>query len=129
MLFYKFSSQEERRAYGGSTFIEFQFCKLPSKTPIKTIVAVDSIENWKNDSLYVNDENTFYETYSHIFTDGIYNNLQTGVVDIYGINYYNPLLAKTIIERMISEKPTDYEELVAWLEKTELYNGFYILGI
>ena len=54
MLFLKFSSQDERRAYGGSAFIELQFCKLPPATPIKKIIAVDSIENWKNDSLYVN---------------------------------------------------------------------------
>ena len=129
MLFHKFTSQEERREYGGSAFIEFQFCKLPFSTSIERIVAVDSIENWKNDSLYVNDENLFYERYSHIFTDGIYNNLQTGVVDIYGINYYSPSLAKDIMERIISEKTRDYEELVAWMEEAIAYNGFYILGI
>ena len=129
MLFLKFSSQDERRAYGGSAFIELQFCKLPPATPIKKIIAVNSIEDWKNDSLYVNDENSFYETYSHIFVDGIYHNLQTGVVDIYGINYYNPSLTESIIERVISEKPADYEALVAWIEEAKLHNGFYILGI
>ena len=79
--------------------------------------------------MYVNDENSFYETYSHIFVDGIYHNLQTGVVDIYGINYYNPSLTESIIERVISEKPADYETLVAWIEEAKLHNGFYILGI
>lgn len=128
MLFHKFSPQDERRAFGGSAFIELQFCKLPFTTPINKIVAVDSIEHWKNDSLYVNDENLFYEIYSHIFINGIYN-MQTGVVDIYGINYYNLSLTKTIIERVISGKPTECEELIMWLREAKLHNGFYILGI
>ena len=59
----------------------------------------------------------------------IRDSLQTGVVDIYGINYYSPSLAKGIRERVISEKTRDYEELVAWMEEAITYNGFYILGI
>ena len=36
MLFHTFSSQEERRKYGGSAFIEIQYCKLPIRTRKKS---------------------------------------------------------------------------------------------
>ena len=61
MLFHTFNSQEERRAFGGSMFIELQFCKLPVGTKNKKIISVDSIVNWQNDSLYVSNENMFYK--------------------------------------------------------------------
>ena len=128
-MFLSFKSQEERRKYGGSCFVELQYCRLPSKTPLKNIVDVSSIENWKDDSLYVNDENGFYEAYSPFFTEGVYNNLQSGVVDVYGINYYDPALTERIVQHLLSEKPEDYSRLVAWLGKAKFYNGFYILGI
>lgn len=48
MLFHTFNSQEDRRKYGGSAFIEMQFCVLPAGTGIKNIVAVDKIQNWLN---------------------------------------------------------------------------------
>lgn len=125
-----FLSQDERRAYGGTCFIELQFCRLPVKAPLKKIVSVDSIEFWKDDSLYVDaDEDDFYITYSRFFTGGVYNNLQRGVVDIYGINYYDPALTGEIIRRLLLEKPTDHECLVDWLKKAGSYNGFYILGV
>ena len=129
MLFFVFDSQEERRKYGGSAFIEIQFCRLPTGTVIKDIVAVKSINHWQNDSLYINDENTFYQEYSQVFNCGIYNNLKSGVVDIYGINYYAPSFIDSIIEKLCEEKPVDYESLVEWLNKAKQYNGFYILGL
>ena len=129
MLFHVFSSQEERRTFGGSAFIEVQFCKMPYKTKIKKIVAVNSIKNWQNDSLYINDEDTFYQEYSNIFTCGIYNNLKSGIVDIFGINYYEPSLVDSIITKLHKNKPIDYMILVEWLTKAKEYNGFYILGI
>lgn len=129
MLFHVFSSQEERRTFGGSAFIEVQFCKMPYKTKTKKIVAVNSIKNWQNDSLYINDENTFYQEYSNIFTCGIYNNLKSGIVDIFGINYYEPSLVDSIITKLHKNKPIDYMILVEWLTKAKEYNGFYILGI
>ena len=55
MLFHIFNSQEERRDYGGSAFVEIQFCKLPSGTATDRLVAVDSINNWQDDSLYIDD--------------------------------------------------------------------------
>ena len=129
MLFLVFNSQEERRKYGGSAFIEMQFCRLPVGTVTKDIVAVKSINNWQNDSLYINDENVFYQEYSQVFNGGIYNNLKSGVVDIYGINYYAPSFMDSIIEKLCEEKPVDYESLVEWLNKAKQYNGFYILGL
>lgn len=129
MLFHTFNSQEERRNYGGSAFIEIQFCKLPVKTTITKLVAVDSITNWQNDSLYINDESAFYREYSNIFDCGTYNNLKCGTVDIYGINYYAPSLTDSIIGKLCKNKPTDYEKLMEWLIKSKIYNGFYILGI
>lgn len=128
-MFYTFTLQEERRRVGGSCFIEFQFCKLPVDTKINKIVFVDSINNWLNDSLYVSDENYFYEEYNNIFDYGIYSNLERGIVDIYGINYYPPELIEVIINKILKETPSDYKKLVEWLEKAKAYNGFYILGI
>ena len=129
MLFLVFNSQEERREYGGSAFIEMQFCRLPVETKIKDIVAVKSINNWLNDSLYINDEDVFFQEYSQIFNCGIYNNLKSGVVDLYGINYYEPSFIDTIITKLYEEKPIDYESLVEWLNKAKQFNGFYILGL
>ena len=129
MLFLVFDSQEDRREYGGSAFIEMQFCRLPAGTVTKDIVAVKSINHWQSDSLYINDENAFYQEYSQVFNCGIYNNLKSGVVDIYGINYYAPSFIDSIIEKLREEKPVDYEALVEWLNKARQYNGFYILGL
>lgn len=71
----------------------------------------------------------FFQEYSGIFDCGTYNNMKTGIVDLYGINYYAPSLTDSMIERLKKEKPTDYEVLVEWLGKSKAYNGFYILGI
>lgn len=127
MLFHAFSSQEERRNFGGSAFIEIQFCKMPHKTKNKKLV--DSIQHWQNDSLYINDEDTFYQEYSSIFNCGIYGNLKTGTVDIFGTNYYAPSLVDSIIAKLHKDKPLDYITLVEWLTKAKEYNGFYILGV
>lgn len=131
MLFYTFHSREERRDFGGSYFIELQYCKLASYSPINQIVAVDSIENWKDDSLYIygDDDNAFMLYYGDIFTGGIYNNGESGVVDLCGINYYSQKQAKLIMERVKKAKPLDYHTLLRWLEKADHYNGFYVLGL
>jgi len=128
-LFYSFSSWEEHRSLGDSAFIEMQFCTLPHKSRIKKIVAVGSIKHWRNDSLYIADEELFLREYSRIFDCGIYNNLSSGIVDIFGINYYAPSLTGSIIERLKKERPMDYEVLIEWLTKAKEYNGFYILGM
>lgn len=127
MLFHIFNSQRERREYGGSCFIELQFCSLPKGTPIETLVNSDV--HWQDDSLYVDDENKFYKEYSSIFDCGVYNNLSSGTVDVYGLNYYSPEKTDIIIDKLGREKPCDYQMLLDWLEKSKEYNGFYILGI
>ena len=62
MLFHTFKSQEERRKFGGSAFIEIQFCNMPFQATMKELVAVNSIQDWKDDSLYVyiEDDNLFF---------------------------------------------------------------------
>lgn len=94
-------------------------------------MAVNSINNWQKDSLYIYDDdiNVFYEEYSHILNCGIYNNLKSGVVDICGINYYAPDVKNSITEKLYKYKPTDYEMFIEWLNKSDEYNGFYVLGI
>ena len=129
MLFHIFSSQKERRNFGGSAFIEVQFCKLPADTKLKKIVATGSIKNWQNDSLYIDDVDLFHKEYSGILNCGSYNNLKVGVVDIFGINYYTPDQIDSIIQRLAIEKPTDYELFTNWLMNAKTYNGFYILGV
>ena len=52
-MFHSFKTQEERRACGGSAFIEIQFCDIPLKTPAKNLAAGGHIQHWRNDSLYV----------------------------------------------------------------------------
>lgn len=128
-MFYTFSSQQERQKEGGTAFVEIQYCRLPRGSDIKTLVSVDSICNWRDDSLYIKDENLFYTEYSHIFDQGVYNNLQKGVVDIYGINYYGPQTIPAITEKLYRTKPAGYRKLAQWLEQAGKYNGFYILGL
>ena len=127
MLFHTFNSR--KRENGGSALVEMQWCTLPAGTDIRKIVAVDSITNWRKDSLYIDDEDTFYREYSRIFNCGIYSNLKSGVVDVCGINYYAPSFIDPIMEKMLREKPVDYELPLEWLDKAKAYNGFYILGI
>lgn len=131
MLFHTFSSQEERREYGGSCFIEMQYCRLPRGTEIEKIISVDAIRHWKNDSLYIygDDDNEFVAQYKKIFTDGIYNNLKRGMVDMYGINYYSREQTRLILEKLKEIKPSDWQVLLSWLERAETHNGFYILGL
>lgn len=119
MLFHVFNSQEERRTYGGSAFIEIQFCKLSANRKVTERVALRSIQHWQNDSLYVDDEDLFYNEYHCIFD----------AMDIFGMNYYGPESINPVIEKIITAKPMEYEVLVEWLNKAKEYNGFYILGL
>lgn len=76
MIFHKFNTQDERKVFSGSAFIEMQFCKLPSTTKVEKIVKISSIKHWQDDSLYINDVETFAQEYSQIFHCGIYGNLK-----------------------------------------------------
>lgn len=124
-----FYTYEEKRELQGSAFIELQFCRASAGTDIKKLVAVDSIEHGRRDSLYVSDTDRFYREYSKYFDCGVYNNLEQGAVDIYCINYYAPLVTDTVTAGICNDRPLDYEKLLHWLEVSEQYNGFYILGI
>ena len=131
MLFHMFNSQEERRNFGGSAFIEIQHCKLPESTKLEKIISVKEVSHWENDSLYVSgdDMNLFYEQYKDIITGGVYNNGKSGNMDLYGINFYSREKADLIIKRIEDEKPQEYEILLRWLKSGTDYIGFYVLGV
>lgn len=130
-MFYVFNNQEERRKFGGSAFIEIRFCEMPFGTKIKKVIARKSIKDWRDDSLYiyVDDIDTFDNEYSSFFAFGTYNNSKSGILDIFGVNYYKSDLIDNIAAMILESKPTDYEILIEWLYKAKYYNGFYILGI
>ena len=130
-MFHSFGSQEERIKFGGSYFIELQYCRLAQGTDIEKIVSVYAIEHWQNDSLYIygDDDTAFVSYYGKIFTDGIYSNRKSGMVDIYGINYYAQKQINPIIETIKEMRPLNYQVLLNWLEQVKEYNGFYILGL
>lgn len=126
-MFLKFNSQEERREYGGTAFIELQFCVLPPDTSPDGILDPETF--WKDDSLYVYSEQPFYELYKDIFGNGIHADRSVGSFDYYGITYYPPEQIDGIIDRAKEAKPEGYADLTGWLADAKQYNGFYILGI
>ena len=128
-MFHIFRNQDERRKYGGSAFIEMQFCRLPAGTDLHTLISAGSICHWQNDSLYISEESLFYEAYNSIFDCGFYSNCCSGKVDIYGINYYPPSCLEAIIEKLCLIQPEGHNVLLDWLEKARAFNGVYILGI
>ena len=131
MLFHIFNTQDERRAFGGSAFLELQFCQLKRGTDINDIVSVERIDNWRNSSLYMHgsDWELFYKEYKDIFKNGTYNNLECGEIDWCGINYYSPEQVEEIIKALEDKKPEDYMVVSEWLVKAKEYNGVYILGL
>ncbi|MCH5162703.1 MAG: hypothetical protein J1G38_04355 [Clostridiales bacterium] len=124
-MFYSFEKEDILKA---SAYIEIRYCKLKPKASIKKIVSTRSIKPWEEDSLYAHVDDIVSD-YADIFCGGVYNNLKTGPVDLYGINYYSPDLLKVIIDKIEKRKPLDYEALLAWLKAGEKYNGIYVLGI
>ena len=131
MLFHSFSSQTERREYGGSDFIELQCCKLKRGTSIKKIISVDHIEHWKTVSLFLSGDemDNFISLYSDIFNQGFYNNGKSGSLDLFGINYYPPELEEAIIKRLRERNSEDGRILTDWLMTADEHNGLYILGV
>ena len=131
MLFHIFSSQDERRKFGGSYFIEIQYCSLDPGTAMEQIVSVDAITHWKDDSLYIygDDEEAFASQYGDVLTDGTYNNGQSGIIDTCGINYYAPHQIHVIVKRIEEMRPASHQMLLAWLKKVREHNGFYVLGL
>ena len=130
MLFHIFKNQEERREFGGSDFLELQFCQLKIGTSIKNIVDTDNIDCWRDDSLYVfgDDWNVFYKHYKNIFNNSVYPNLKCGEIDWSGINYYPPEQIEEMIKSVEEIKPKDYKILSEWLNKAKDFNGVYVLG-
>ena len=126
-MFLRFDSQDERKRYGGTCFIEIQFCTLPEAIPLKTILS--DHEYWRDDSLYVHGDSPIYSEYKDIFGEGIYYNMEKGLFDYYGITYYKAEQIDDIIARANVLKPEGYSILSDWLEEAKEYNGFYILGI
>ncbi len=126
-MFKKFRSQEERRRYGGSCFIELQFCRLPASESPEVIL--DQFDNWRNDSLYVQGDEPLYTVYGPIFGNGIHPNMTESYLDVWGITYYKPSQIDGIIARALESKPEEYEMLVEWLNEAKNYNGFYIRGV
>lgn len=131
MLFHTFSSQDERRQFGGSDFIELQYCRIRQGAEIGEILSVQAIEHRKNDSLYIfgEDMDAFFAQYCKIFSNGIYNNRECGVVDLLGINYYSPEQTALMTEAIKRETPADSQRLLDWLDGCKQYNGFYVLGV
>lgn len=130
-MFYCFNDQKERATFGGSSFLELQYCKMKKGTPAETIVSVSSINHWQDDSIYINidDAPEFISNYGDIFQDGLYNNMKRGMIDTTGINYYSPSQVLKIISAVELKKPAEYALLSDWLKKAAPYNGVYILGI
>lgn len=131
MLFRYFESKEARRAFGGSAFIEIQYCKLKPSASIRKIVSLRSLPYWENDGLYiyVDDIDCFLSNYAEIFGNGVLSNCTTGSIDEFGPNYYSPSQLNEIIRKIKEHKPSDYEVLLEWLKQGINYNGIYILGI
>lgn len=130
LLFHTFNSQEQRRKFSGSDFIEIQYCRLDQGSKVKEIISVEAIEHWKIDSLYImgDDINEFFSCYSKILNCGISNNGEINSLDVFGINYYSQEQSNHIIERIKKEKPQDYQILLDWLSDIDRYIGFYVLG-
>ncbi len=128
-MFLKFQSQDQRRKYGGSCFIELQFCKLPSGTKIDRII--NGYDHWQNESLYVydNEQGAFYQKYKDIIGFGIHHNMSEGYFDTWGVTYFGPDKIEDIESRLKEHKPEEYEILLSWFEEAKQYNGFYILGV
>lgn len=122
-MFMKFDNQETRRKEYGSAFLELSYCKLDNKVSTKKKLKIKNLPNWQNDSLYVyvDDLESFYSTYNKVF----------GIIfdDLFCVKYYSTKEVSKIIERLNSEKPTEFQILVNWLDFAMNNNGFYILGI
>ena len=126
MLFLTFA---EKKACGGSDFLELQYCRLPAGASLAARVAVDAIGHWQEDSLYLSDAEAFFRDYQAVLGYGTYNNLQEGPADLCGINYYTPEQTAAIAEALCRNQPEDWQRMAAWLEGAKAHNGFYLLGL
>lgn len=132
MLFHRFATPQARRAFGGSDFLEFQYCRCAPGTSLQRIVSVDAVAHWQPDSLYLSGDDLalFTEHYGKIFCGGYYNNGKTGPMDPCGINYYPPQLTRRIMAQIRTAQPPDGQILLDWLSQQAAEDtGFYLLGL
>ena len=131
-MFHAFKNQDERRAFGGTAFMELQYCKLKQTARIRKILSWRSISNWQNDSLYVHvdDMHCFFSNYADIFGDAVLSNVKGAKgMDPYGVNYFSPAQLTEIICKIEEQQPLEYAVILQWLKQGIDYNGIYILGI
>ncbi len=131
MLFHSFSSQEERRSFGGSDFIELQHGKLDASLPMEELVSVHRIPHWREDSLYLqgDDWEQFDAAYGDILTGGTNSDLNCGPLDWCGINYFSPQQTAAICQQLKEQQPIEWDTLLRWLEEGKEAHGFYVLGL
>ncbi len=128
-MFLSFSDQQERRKYGGSCFLELQYCHLPPDTPIQKRIARNAIEFWRPDSVYVHGDAPFFAEYGEVLGPGISGSGNWSGFDSWGLNYYPPEVIPAMLQRLLARKPREYTFFLSWLEGCKACNGFYILGI
>lgn len=129
LIFRTFGSQEERRTFGSSAFVELQYCKKKRGAKLKSIFARP--DHWQDDSLYchADDIPEFLERYADVFGSAIYPNGKQGLPDPFGPNYYPPE-AEAEIEKRLSERDSEDDRvLTSWLRDSKDYNGILLLGI
>ncbi len=124
-MFLKFNTAEQRRAYGGSMFVELQYCRLPVGTSGRELVSISAIRFWDTASLYIcfDEMDAFCSEYKSILDSG------ANSLDLYGINYYSALKTEAVIKEIEAKKPCEHEVLLKWLRENPYHNGFYILGV
>ena len=84
-------------------------------------MAQKNIRHWQDDSLYVQDENLFYQEYGDIFC--------LSPLDLYAFSDYAPSRLEGIIRAVQKSRPIEADTLLDWLCRAREYNGFYLLGI
>lgn len=122
-MFLQFENQETRRENYGSAFLELAYCKLDTKASIKKKLKINNLPNWQNDSLYVYVDNLddFYNEYKKA--------LDISGDELFAVKYFSAEETNKLIEILKSEKPTEFQVFVNWLNYAMNNNGFYILGI
>lgn len=130
-MFLQFTDEKERILYGGSAFLELQYCNAKQGTSVKNLCAVSNIRHGANDSLYIYDDDmeVFYSAYAPLLGEAFYNNGRCGKIDIGGINYFSPQAAALAAKRIAAEKPIEHEIFLTWIQKAVNRNGFYLLGL
>lgn len=130
MLFHTFSTQEERRHFGGLDFVELQYCRLKRGTSLRKLTSAFRA-HWKDDSLYVLGQrlDEFLAAYSDVLGEAIYPDNKSGPVYPFGPNYYPPERASAMLDRLRDRNSEDDCTLAKWLQKAAEHNGFYVLGV